>query len=67
MLNFLGVFLSRRLLLWDRYVAYVGSCSLTLGPFLRVKRSLLLDCLTLENGTDRLSHNISKHLPTYAL
>jgi len=51
--------------------AYVASCSLTLGPFLWVKWSssaaAAADCLTLENGTDRLFHSISKHLPTYAV
>jgi len=67
MLNFLAVFRNRDFTLVGCYAAYVGSCSLTLGPLLRVKRSLLLDGLTLENGTDRPSHSISKHLPTYAV
>jgi len=33
---------------------------------MQVQREIFLDCLTLEDDTDRLSRNVGKNLPFYS-
>jgi hypothetical protein len=53
------------------YPAYVGSCLTTFRERLSVTSSSVKqfknNCSTLEDGIDRLTRNVGKQLPTYAV
>jgi hypothetical protein len=48
------------------YAVYTFSCLMTFEDSVLVLSSRVLDCLTLEDGTDGLSRNVSQQLSTYA-